>query len=416
MRGDRDEPKKNKKAKPNAEAKGAGKNRISRTGVGNDIIHTNISFSQVDFWLLLSVILLVGIGTMMIFSASTPSAFVKNAGSTAYDVLKVHIVYAVSGIFIMVLMSYFNYRVYGRFALLIFIIATGLMGAVFSPLGITLNNARRWLRLGTAFQPSEFLKLAVVIFVACVLSREKLRDKARGPLGLFLFVAPVGVNLILLALQPHISCVLIITVVVAAMMFAGKVKPVTFIIIIVLIAVVVVGVILFSLSSDSLSFNYILERLAAHSGEGADDASTYQATQSMYAIGSGGLFGRGFGRSVQKYLYLPEPYNDFIFSILAEELGLVGVVLVIALFTVLILRGYKISANAPDLFSSLLSFGIVTNVAIQVLMNLAVVSKLMPVTGISLPFFSYGGTSLWIMMASMGILLNISKQSRYSKF
>ena len=138
--------------------------------------------------------------------------------------------------------------------------------------------------------------------------------------------------------------------------------------------------------------------------------------QSLYAISSGGLFGKGFGKGVQKYLYLPEPYNDFILSILAEELGFAGVTLVLGLFTLFIWRGYKIARNAPDKFSSLTAFGITTLITIQVLMNVAVVTSSMPVTGISLPFFSYGGTSLVILLASMGILLNISKQSHYEKF
>ncbi|MBR0159376.1 MAG: FtsW/RodA/SpoVE family cell cycle protein [Clostridia bacterium] len=384
--------------------------------VDNDI-HTNISYSQVDFWLLLSVVLLVGIGTMMIFSASTPSSYSKTPDSTAYDVLKTQIVYTVVGIAILFVVSMADYKYLQPLSLVLFGVATALMAAVFTPLGITLNNARRWIDLKViTFQPSEVLKLAVVFFMAYVLSNPAIRRKAVGLWGILIFVVPIALNVLMLVRQPHISCVLIILLITASMMFAGKVKWYTFAVTIVLGVAAVVAVLLFVKSNEGLSLDYIIKRVAAHGGEAENEADTYQATQSMLAIGSGGLFGRGFGRSVQKYLYLPEPYNDFIFSILAEELGLVGVLLVIVLFIILIMRGYKVSRNAPDMFGALVAYGITTNVAIQVVLNLAVVSKLMPVTGISLPFFSYGGTSLWIMLAGMGVVLNISKQSRYSKF
>jgi len=380
-------------------------------------LHTSITFSQVDFWLLLAVVLLLGIGTMMIFSASTASSYVKTSSSTAYDVLKQQIIYAVSGVALMFVISFIDYKWISRFSLWMFLFSLGLLVLVFSPLGKAYNGARRWLKVGIMFQPSEVLKLTVVFFLAWVFSNPKIREKAIKPWGILIYVLPIGGSIILLAMQPHISCVAIILAITVAMMLAARVRFSTFAWCAVLVAVVVVGVLLFAKSSDTLSFDYIKDRILAHSGSSeADDADTYQATQSLYAIGSGGLLGRGFGKSVQKYLYLPEPYNDFIFSILAEELGFVGVVLVIALFTILLLRGYKISRSAPDLNGSLIAYGITTNVGIQVVLNLAVVSGLMPVTGISLPFFSYGGTSLWIMMVSMGILLNISKQSRYSKF
>ncbi len=381
----------------------------------NDIVHTNISFSQVDFWLLLSVILLVGIGTMMIFSASTPSSYTKSSTSTAYDVLKTQIIYTAIGIGVLILTSMIDYKLFARFSILLFVLST-LMMALVPVIGTTRNNAKRWLKIGILFQPSEILKLAVVFFLAYLLSQKNIREKAVKLWGILFYIIPVGINIALLVLQPHISCVVIILAILGMMMFAGKVKWYTFVVAILLAAAAVAAVLLFVKSNEGLSLNYILNRISAHGGEAENEADTYQATQSLYAIGSGGLFGRGFGKSVQKYLYLPEPYNDFIFSILAEELGLVGVILVISLFLILILRGYKVSANAPDMFGALLSFGIITNVAVQVVLNLAVVSKLMPVTGISLPFFSYGGTSLIIMMASMGMVLNVSKQSRYSKF
>ena len=206
-------------------------------------------------------------------------------------------------------------------------------------------------------------------------------------------------------------------------MIMGKVRMPTYIALIILAGLFVLGLILITkyfpnvFDSDKFSLTYIVDRIKLFfDKESSGEVDNYQIEQSLYAIGSGGLFGRGFGQGVQKYMYLPEPYNDFIFSILAEELGFVGVTIVICLFALFIFRGYKIAVNAPDRLGSLLATGITSLIAIQVIMNLAVVSKSMPVTGISLPLFSYGGTSLVILMAAMGVLLNISKQSHYNKF
>ena len=372
---------------------------------------------KIDFWLLLVVILLLGIGTMMVFSASSASAYTKSADSTAYDILKSQIGFALLGVLTMGVVSKISYKLIGRFTFLFYGVSLVLLGLVLTPLGRTYNGARRWLGIGIEFQPSELLKLASVLFLAYVLSHPEIRKKSVRLWGLLIYVLPLAVGIGLVAIQPHISCVVIIGGMMVLMMIVGGVKTPTFIVGLIAVGVAGTALVIWSVSTGALSFEYIARRFDTFLHPEADPSNNgYQIMQSLYAIGSGGLFGRGFGQSVQKYLYLPEPYNDFIFSILAEELGFIGVAIVIVLFIILITRGYKIASHAPDQFSSLVAFGITTNIAIQVTMNIAVVSNFMPVTGVSLPFFSYGGTALVILMVNMGILLNISKKCDYTKF
>lgn len=395
--------------------------RKSRTDVETNKLRTKIRTEmlskQPDFWLLLVVLLLLGIGTMMVFSASSASAYSKRDDATAYDILSSQIGYAIGGVALMLFVSIFDYQLIGRFTFLFYGATLVLLVLVQTPLGRVYNGARRWLSLGIEFQPSELLKLAAVMYMAYVLSHPKIREKSIRLWGLLIYGIPLAIGLLLIIIQPHISCIVIIGGMVVMMMFVGGVKGPTFILGISMVAVCGGAVAIWAVSSGALDFQYIGNRFNTFLHPEQDPTGgSYQILQSLYAIGSGGLFGRGFGQSIQKYLYLPEPYNDFIFSVLAEELGFIGVAIVVILFIVLIMRGYKISSYAPDRYGSLLAFGITTNIAIQVVMNIAVVSNFIPVTGVSLPFFSYGGTALLILMVNMGLLLNISKQSKYPKF
>lgn len=374
-------------------------------------VRESIRYNQPDFWLLLSILLLLSLGTMMVFSASSATAYTSDAGS-AYAVLKGQLLYAALGIVAMIFASFVNYKFIARFTIPFFVVCNILLVLV-QVMGKTINNAKRWLEVGISFQPSELYKIAVILFLAYVFSKPGLAYKAVRLLGIFIYIIPIGIGILLLALQPHISCVMIIGLVMVAMMFAGRVKIPTYL----LMAGGVIGLAIVVFASGMVDFSYISDRFTSFLDPEHDTSGdSYQIMQSLYAISSGGLFGKGFGQGVQKYLYLPEPYNDFILSILAEELGFVGVVLVLGLFALFIWRGFKIARHAPDKFSSLTAFGITMLITVQVLMNVAVVTSSMPVTGISLPFFSYGGTSLTILLASMGILLNISKQSHYDKF
>lgn len=376
-------------------------------------VRESLRYNQPDFWLLLSIVLLLGLGTMMVFSASSASAYsMRGENSSAYSILQKQLFFAVAGIIAMFIVSLIDYKFIARFTIPIFGICIILLVLV-QLIGSAYNNAKRWLNIGIEFQPSELYKIAVILFLAYVFSRPKIAYKAVRLMGIVIYIIPVGVGIILIAIQPHISCVLIVGMVMVAMMFAGRVKIPTYVFLGIGAALLAGAVLLVA----DVNFEYIAERFTTFLDPEHDTSGdSYQIMQSLYAISSGGLFGKGFGRGVQKYLYLPEPYNDFILSILAEELGFIGVALVLGLFVLFIWRGYKIARNAPDRFSSLTAFGITTLITVQVLMNVAVVTSSMPVTGISLPFFSYGGTSLVILLASMGILLNISKQSHYDKF
>lgn len=265
------------------------------------------------------------------------------------------------------------------------------------------------------FQPSEITKIGLIIFYAGYLSDHKseLKDFWRGFVKPLLFLAVPA--LILYKIQNHLSVTLVISVVTFVMMLMAGVRMLHFIGA-GLVAASGLGVLLIKGQMDKLSGaaagsdSFRIDRIKTFFDPWSDATGTgYQMIQSLYAIGSGGLFGVGLGNSKQKYLYIPEPQNDFIFAIVAEELGFVGCVAIIALFAIFVWRGIVISMKAPDMFGSLMAIGITTLVGIQAIINIAVVTASIPTTGMALPFFSYGGTALVILLASVGILLNISR-------
>ncbi|MBQ8828186.1 MAG: putative lipid II flippase FtsW [Clostridia bacterium] len=365
---------------------------------------------QPDFWLLLSVILLVVMGTVMICSAS-PAASKNSTGGDSYSVIKKQLLYITLGFAAMAAAYLVDLKnVIKRFSVLFFAATIVLLALVLTPLGVELNYSQRWINVGFSLQPSEFFKTGMILYLAYVFSHPKICDKARGFGGILIAIAPVALGMVLIFLEPHVSCLIILGIVMASMMVFGRMRWYLF-------AVLLGGAGAAGGAAYAL-VPHVQKRLNSFFGSGSAENSsdTWQAKQSLYAIGSGGLFGRGLGESVQKQLYLPEPYNDFIFAILAEELGFVGCFAVLALFALLVCRGYKIAIYANDAFSGLVAAGITTLIAVQVIMNIAVVTNIMPVTGVSLPFFSYGGSSLITMMMNAGILLNISRNSDYVKF
>ena len=271
-------------------------------------------------------------------------------------------------------------------------------------IGKEVNGAKRWLGIteSFSFQPSEMVKIFMIIFYAAVLTKNKedLGKFFKGFVKNFAFLIPIAA---LLMVEPHFSATMVITGIVLVMMILAGCK---------LWHIIVPGVIagvpalIFIVVKEA----YRLKRVTAFLDPWSDKLGDgWQVVQSLYAIGSGGLFGTGLGQSKQKYLYLPEPQNDFIFSVLAEELGFIGCLFVIILFAILIWRGILIAIKAPDMFGSLLAIGITSLIAIQSIINIAVVTSSMPATGMPLPFFSYGGTALLILLCEMGILLNISR-------
>lgn len=305
----------------------------------------------------------------------------------------------------MLVFSKIDYHRIAAASPILMIISTVMLALVIIPgVGHVSNEARRWFNLGfTTFQPSEFTKIAMILFLSFSLSKNsgKLISFRKGLLPYLLII---GVTDALLYFEPHMSAIILITLIAIIILFCAGARISHFVLI--GIPTVIVGWILIN------KMEYRVDRLLAYRNpfEYAQDEG-FQAVNSLYAIASGSLFGRGLGRSLQKNLYLPEPHNDFIFAILCEELGFVGAATVILLFMLLIWRGIKAAMNASDMLGSLIAIGITTLVALEVIINIAVVTSTIPTTGMPLPFFSYGGTSTVLLMTSMGILLNISKGS-----
>ena len=357
--------------------------------------------NPIDFTLLITILLLLSIGLIMLLSASSPSALSESGNSYSYFFRQA--IFAIAGLFMMWVISNIDYRFYQKYYKLAYIVAFILLLAV-PFIGRTINGAKRWIYVTDtlSFQPSEMAKLLMIIFYAGVLvkNRDELNKYGKGFVKHIILVVPI---IALLLIEPHFSASMIIIGIVAIMMIIAGCKFWHF-----LVSGLVVGVP--GIIGLILLEPYRLQRVTTFLNPWSDPTGDgWQVIQSLYAIGSGGLFGAGLGESKQKYLYIPEPHNDFIFSILAEELGFIGCAVVIILFAIFIWRGILIAMKSPDMFGSLIAIGITAQVAIQVIINIAVVTSSMPATGMPLPFFSYGGTSLFILLCEMGVLLNISK-------
>lgn len=349
----------------------------------------------------------------MVLSASSPSSLATTGSSYTYVYKQA--ISASIGITAMIIISKIDYRRYQKYYKIAYVFSLVILLMVLVPgLGRTINGARRWINLplvGSA-QPSEITKLGMILFFSVYLSkhRDELKHIWKGFLKpiIYFLVPPIG---ILLLVQSHLSASVIIILVVSVMMITAGSKFSHFVV----IGSVGAGGLLggmyilakfFKIGSFRLARIYsFIDPWQDPQGDG------WQIIQSLYAIGSGGLFGVGLGNSTQKYLYISEPHNDFIFAVLAEELGFIGCVAVIILFLLFVWRGIVISMKAPDMFGSLMAVGITSLIGLQAIINIAVVTSSMPVTGIALPFFSYGGTSLIILLCAVGILLNISRHA-----
>ncbi len=361
-----------------------------------------IGRGSIDVPFLLLVLLLLVIGVVMVLSASFARAYYSSTTKhTATFFFTRQLFFAVTGVAIMLLASRFPIGFYRRFSGILLLVSIGMLLLVLLG-GVRANGARRWFAIGSiTFQPSEIAKIAVILFEAQLIVRfkDKMGSFRYGVLP-FGIVAAVIVGL--LVLEPHLSASIIILGVTAVMMFIGGTRLFWF-----LLGGGAVG--LGGLIAVSI-LEYSSERISAWRDPFADTSDTgYQIVQSLYAIGSGGLSGLGLGNGRQKYLYLPEEHNDFIFSVVCEELGFIGATLILILFALLIIRGYWLALHARDRYSFLVCTGITTLLALQVILNIAVVTNLIPCTGISLPFFSYGGTALLLQLAEMGVVLSISR-------
>ena len=368
---------------------------------------------QVDFILVIIIIILLSFGIVMVLSASAPSALAETGDSYTYVTRQ--IAFALLGLFVMWVASRFDYKYFKKIYWPIYWLSIGVLLLVLIPgLGSSGGGARRWISLGFGqFQPSELTKIGMIIFYAGYLTDHKadLRSFKKGfVIPLLYIIPPVAIALFI---QNHLSVGVVMSAITVVMMLMAGCRLLYFV-----ITGLVVGgsgitalMAYFSMAGDSAGdANFRLGRILNYMDPWQDPTGTgWQTIQSLYAIGSGGLFGVGLGESKQKYLYVSEPQNDFIFSILAEELGFVGCIVVIILFALFIWRGIIIAMKAPDMFGSLIATGITTLVMVQVAINIGVVTNTIPNTGMSLPFFSAGGTALVVLMGMCGILLNISR-------
>lgn len=363
---------------------------------------------SMDIPFLLLTLLLTGIGLMMLFSASFPSAYYET-GSAGYY-FKRQAIFAAAGIVAMLVVGRFNYQRWRGAAKILMVLAIFLLLLVIIPgVGITKNNATRWLGIDgvLTFQPSEIAKLAVIVYFADSISKkkERMRDLREGVLPYGVWLAVIAV---LMLLEPHLSGTILIVGTGAIMMAVGG-MPAWLIGAGVggvaaaawgFVALVDAGIISYGASRINMWHNPWLDS--------SDDG--YQMVQSLIAIGSGGLLGTGLGKGRQKFLYLPEESNDFIFSTVCEELGLIGASLILLVFALMLLRGFWIALHARDRFGTLLVVGVMSHLGLQVFLNVAVVTGLVPATGISLPFFSYGGTALMLQLVEIGLVLSVSRQ------
>ena len=364
---------------------------------------TKSDLGAIDLPYFFLTLLLVAVGLIVLLSASYARAYHVTGNSASYFTSQS--VFALMGIAVLLLVSRVPYDWYRKFYRLIYAVTVLLLVAVLL-VGTNVNGATRWISLGfTQFQPSEIAKFSLIVTLSVIMSR--YRDEIKSLRVFFLCAGSLVLIAVLLILEPHFSATIIIASLCFCMMAVGGVNWKYLGIV---MALGGAGLLLLLLTGG-----YTSERITAWLDPESDPLdSGLQILQSEYAIGSGGLLGLGLGRGRQKYLYLPEEHNDYIFAIACEELGFVGAVAILLLFALLILRGYWIAIHARDRFSMLLGMGLTTLLALQVLLNVAVVTNLLPATGISLPFFSSGGTALIMQLAECGIVLNISRSIKGS--
>ena len=368
----------------------------------------NFINNQFDFILFVIIIILLSLGIVMVLSASAPSAIAESGNSYSYVIQQLKA--AILGIILMLIISKIDYRLYKKFYKAIYWISVLILLLVLIPgLGLSSNGATRWIDLKfIQFQPSELTKIGLIVFYAGYLADHKSELKSfwKGFVKPLIYILPPIA--ILYFVQNHLSASVVIGAVTCVMMIMAGCRLLYFVIAGLIGALVMtVGIIALQATGKG---GFRIKRIMSFMDPWADATEVgWQAVQGLYAIGSGGLFGVGLGESKQKYLYIPEPHNDFIFSILAEELGFVGCVIVILLFAIFIWRGILIAIKSPDMFGSLLATGITTLIGVQVIINIGVVTSSIPNTGMPLPFFSYGGTALLILLCSCGVLLNISR-------
>ncbi|MDC4241124.1 stage V sporulation protein E [Clostridium tertium] len=377
-----------------------GRNKKKKTSIKRK----KIKMKNIDYSLLCAIVVLLFIGIVMVYSSSSYYALYQEDVWNSDHYFTKEIIWTVVGIIGMIVTMSIDYHTYKKWTPWLVIITIGLLVLVLFA-GVNINGARRWIRLGPlSFQPSELAKYVVVLYLALLIDKRRGKIKEfKGGTLYYLAIAAVFAGLIIL--EKNLSITAIVMMVAFIMILVGGAKLSH----------------LFSLIPIGLSAglglifmeSYRLQRLTSFLDPWADPSGdSYQLIQSLYALGSGGLFGVGLGNSRQKALFMPEPHNDFIFAIIGEELGLIGCVAIISIFIFIVIKGTSIAVKARDNYGYLLAIGIISVIAIQAIINIAVVTGSMPVTGVPMPLISYGGTSLVFNLCAIGILLNISRQSK----
>lgn len=378
----------------------------SRNNIGVKLIEKPEYY---DYNLVAAIILLTCFGLVMLYSTSAYTSTIKYGDDMCFfkKQAAISFVCIAGALFI----SMFDYHILARFTGVLYGVAAGSMVLVRTPLGTVSNGARRWLRIGPIqFQPAEIAKIAVIVCLSYMIVH---MGKKMNSLKACMTLGAMGTFLALLAYvcTDNLSTAIIIFCITVGMIFVAHPKTRIFLIL-VAVAIAFLAILVFVIGqsvkeTDDFRLNRIIAWLHP---ENATGTAAYQTIQALYAIGSGGFLGRGLGNSIQKLGSVPEAQNDMIFSIICEELGIVGGVILLLLFGYLLYRLCFIAQNAPDLFGSLIVSGIFIHIALQVILNIAVVVNLMPNTGVTLPFISYGGTSIMFIMAEMGLALSVSKQ------
>ncbi|KNZ43263.1 putative lipid II flippase FtsW [Acetobacterium bakii] len=353
---------------------------------------------KIDRPFLIALMILAGIGVIMVFSASMYSSTIS--GEKGYALFLKQLIFVIIGVIVMSIMSRVDYRTYQKYYLIGLGISIFLLIIVLIPgIGLKVNDARRWLDFRiTTFQPSEFAKVAGILYFSTILSKRPEIIKEPSPL-FWNCIMPMGVICALTAIEPSLSAAMAIAMGMCGVLYFAGIKFKTFL--------PYLGAGLLAVTALMIAEPWRLDRFNVFLGKGGYD---YQITQSLLAIGTGGFFGRGLGNGKQKFLFLPELQNDFIFANIAEEFGFIGCILVLGLFAFIIWRGFKIAQKAPDTFSYLYTSSVMLLLAFQVLVNIGVATAIIPVTGMALPFISAGGTSMVVLFAMMGPILNISRQ------
>ncbi len=363
---------------------------------------------KIDIVFLSLVLVLLTIGLIMLFSAGYAYSYTYYGNSYKFILRQAE--FAVIGVIIMLVVSKIDYHIYRRFAWVIFLISTALLVILLAlPPMIDGMDVKRWIVVGPInFQPTEIAKFAIILLLSHLITANQ---KQMGNIKLILFLLfLLGFTCVLVVLEPHLSATVLIFCIGVLLLIVGGMKWLH------LAAFAGVGIAGVALALVTGVVGYGGDRIKYWLDPWADPMGKgYQVIQSLLAIGSGGIMGRGLGKSRQKYLWVPEPHNDFIFSIVCEELGIIGAIIIILLFCALVWRGFTIAIKAKDKFGCLMAVGLTFQVGLQAILNIMVVTNTIPNTGISLPFFSYGGTALVLLLAQMGIMLSISRDATVQK-